>query len=376
MLSKSLRVLICAGGTGGGIYPALAAVSELEKRGLDRDQVLWVGTQGEMEERLVPAQRLRLETIRGGAIVGVRLRTSLRNGAQLTWSIGRALRLIREFRPDVMFMTGGYMAAPVAIAATMQRVPIGIFLPDVEPGTGIRFAVPLSQQIACTTDGSAAYVPPRKMVVTGYPVRPELRAANQMTKRDALAMFDLLPGRPALFVFGGSRGAQNINRALMAVLPELLARYQVIHISGELTWPEVADNHQGLSAEQQRWYRPYPYLHRRMGAAFRAADLVVARAGASMLGEGPAFGLPAVLVPLTFAWRYQKVNADYLTERGAAIQLTDETLHEQLLPAVQGLLDDSGRLAAMGGAARALDKPDATARLADFIVALAKDRNA
>jgi UDP-N-acetylglucosamine:LPS N-acetylglucosamine transferase len=102
----------------------------------------------------------------------------------------------------------------------------------------------------------------------------------------------------------------------MASLPQLLAHYQVIHISGTLTWSQVEANLETLSQAERAYYRPYPYLHERMGAAFRAADLVVARAGASMLGEAPAFGLPSVLVPLTFAWRYQKVNADFLADQG------------------------------------------------------------
>ena len=92
-----------------------------------------------------------------------------------------------------------------------------------------------------------------------------------------------------------------------------------------------------------------------------------------MLGEAPAFGLPSVLVPLTFAWRYQKVNADYLTERGAAVQLTDETIHERLLQVVIDLLENKDRLAEMGRAAEVLDRPQATAHLADFIVGLAKE---
>ncbi len=372
MLTKTLRILVCAGGTGGGIYPALAAVSELVNQGLDRDQVLWVGTRGEMEEQLVPPAGIQLETIEGGAIIGVPLRRSIPNAAKLTWSTGSALRLVRKFKPHVMFMTGGYMALPVAFAARMRGVPIGIFLPDVEPGSSIKTIMPIAKRVACTTDGSTAYVPADKMVVTGYPVRPEIRSANQISKMDALARFDLEPGRQTLFVFGGSRGAQNINRALMAVLPELLWRHQVIHISGTLTWPEVEANLDTLTDEQRRWYRPYAYLYDRMGAAFRAADLVVARAGASMLGEGPAFGLPSVLVPLSFAWRYQKVNADYLTERGAAVQLTDDALGESLLPTVSKLLDDEAMLTKMGLAAKALDKPEATTRLAEFIVELAK----
>ena len=264
------------------------------------------------------------------------------------------------------------MAAPVAIAARRHGVPIVIYLPDVEPGSSIRFVVPMARRIACTTAGSAAFVPEEKMIVTGYPVRPDIRAAKALTRPEALAKFDLQPGRPTLFVFGGSRGARNINRALMAALPTLLERAQVIHISGTLTWPEVEANAAALPAELRAYYRPYPYLHEEMGAAFRAADLALARAGASMLGECPAFGLPSILVPLTFAWRYQKVNADYLTERGAAVQLIDETLTETLLPTVRDLLFDQDKLDRMTAAAVALDKPDAAADLAHVILSVAK----
>ncbi len=172
------------------------------------------------------------------------------------------------------------------------------------------------------------------------------------------------PDRRTLFVFGGSRGARSINRALLAALPTLLDEFQVIHISGTLDWGEVESAASVLSAEQRRYYRPHPYLHEQMGVAFRAADLVVARAGASMLGEAPAFGLPSVLVPYPHAWRYQKVNADYLADRGAAVRLDDASLPETLLPVVQELLRDGPRLEAMGRAARALDRPQAAKAIA------------
>lgn len=373
-LSRTMKVLVCAGGTGGGIYPALAAVSALEREGFSRDQILWIGTSGEMEEKLIPRSGIHLETIQGGAIVGVPLRVAVRNAAKLARSVGKASALIRRFQPDVMFMTGGYMSPPVALAARLQGVPIGIFLPDVEPGSSIKAVLPFAKKIACTTDGSRAFIPEDKMVVTGYPVRPEIRAALHLTKAEALAQFELKPERPTLFVFGGSRGAMNINRALMASLPKLLQEAQVIHISGTLTWPEVETNAASLPSEHRRWYRPYPYLHEDMGAAFRAANLVVARAGASMLGEGPAFGLPAILIPLTFAWCYQKVNADYLTERGAAIQLTDERLSEEFLPVVLRMLQDKTRLSEMSRAAKAVDIPEATSRLARFITSLGEGK--
>lgn len=368
-----MRVMICAGGTGGGIYPALAAVAEMRRQGLAEDDLLWLGAQGEMEETLVPRAGLRLATIPAGPIVGIPLRARARNLAKMARGFFAALGHVRRFRPTVLFMTGGYVAAPVAVAARGRRVPIVIYLPDVEPGSTIRFAVPLARHIACTTDGSRAFVPAAKMVVTGYPVRPDIRAARQLSREEALARFELRPGRPTLFVFGGSRGAQAINRALMAILPTLLAEAQVIHVSGALTWPEVEANAATLPADLRARYRPYAYLHEEMGPAFRAADLVVARAGASMLGECPAFGLPSLLVPLTFAWRYQKVNADYLTERGAAVQLTDETLPEALLPTVRALLSAPDRLAGMAAAATALDRPTAAADLARLILAQRAD---
>lgn len=361
------KVLICAGGTGGGIYPALAAVDELQKLGIRQDDLLWIGTRGEMEEDLVPRAGIRLETIRGGAVAGVPLHLKVMNGLKLVRSIGTAYRLLGGFRPQVMLMTGGYLAVPVALAAWLRRVPIVIYLPDVEPGSAIKLVLPLARKVAVTTPGSAVYVPADKMEVTGYPVRPSLRRALTLSREEALAQFDLTPERPTVFVFGGSRGAWNINQALMASLPHLLADYQVIHISGTLTWPQVEANLDSLSQAERAYYRPYPYLHERMGAAFRAADLVVARAGASMLGEAPAFGLPSVLVPLTFAWRYQKVNADYLADQGAAVTLSDEQVTAELVATVQALLQNPEQLARMSAAAQTLDRPDAARQLAQLI---------
>ncbi len=367
-----MKILICAGGTGGGIYPALAAVTVLRQRGYGRENFLWVGAKGEMEETLVRQADLQLETITGGAIAGVAWPAKVVNGAKLAWSAPKAYRILRRFRPDVALMTGGYVAAPVTAAARLTGTPVVIFLPDVEPGQSIRFALPYAKKVGATTSGSAAYVPAEKLVVTGYPVRPELRQALRLSRAAALAQFDLKAERPTVFVFGGSRGAQAINRALLGILPALLTFAQVIHISGVLTWPEVAAAAEKLTERQKQFYRPFPYLHEEMGAAFRAADLVVARAGASMLGEGPAFGVPMILSPLTWAWRYQKVNADYLTERGAAVQLRDEQLPEKLLPLITSLLQDEARLARMRQAARTLDVPNGAENLADLVLAVAQ----
>ena len=366
---------MCGGGTGGHIYPATAALVELQNMGIKTTDMLWIGTNGQMEERLVPAFNIPLATIQGGPVVGVPVGTTIKNLAKLALSSLTANQIIAQFKPTVALFTGGYVNAPVALMNWLRRIPACIYLPDVEPGSTIRRLLPFVQKVAVTTPDSAKFLPAEKMVVTGYPVRPELRQANEMSQAEALAQFDLSSERPTLFVFGGSRGALSINRALMKILPKLLAEMQVIHISGTFTWDEVRENAGNLPATLRPCYRPFAYLDEQMGVAFRAADLVVARAGASMLGESPAFGLPAILVPYPHAWRYQKVNADYLAERGAAIRLNDEQLDEKLYPTIQQLFQNHAQLAQMREAARKLDQPKAAKQLAQLLLDMEKKQN-
>jgi UDP-N-acetylglucosamine--N-acetylmuramyl-(pentapeptide) pyrophosphoryl-undecaprenol N-acetylglucosamine transferase len=152
----------------------------------------------------------------------------------------------------------------------------------------------------------------------------------------------------------------------------LLESIQIIHLSGKLDWPEVEANRTGLTGEQRSFYRAYEYLHDRMGAAYQAADLVVARAGASMLGESPAFGVPTILVPYPYAWRYQKINADYLVSRGAATRLDDNRLTEDLAPTILSLLGNEEKLDDMSHAAKKLDRPDAAEKISSVLIEISK----
>ena len=180
---------------------------------------------------------------------------------------------------------------------------------------------------------------------------------------------------PVLVVFGGSSGARSINRALFAALPELLGEMQVVHISGRLDWSEVEAAQtrlaQDLAQDFVERYRAYPYLHEEMGAALASADLVASRAGASSLGELPLYGLPAVLVPYPYAWRYQMVNAQYLEKRGAAVIISDAELGSKLTGIVRDLMADHQRLAGMGAAMRSLAKPNAAQQIAGLLGSLA-----
>jgi UDP-N-acetylglucosamine--N-acetylmuramyl-(pentapeptide) pyrophosphoryl-undecaprenol N-acetylglucosamine transferase len=254
----------------------------------------------------------------------------------------------------------------VALAAWTLGVPILVYLPDIEPGLAVRLIARLASKVAVTVEDSRRYFSDRKVVVTGYPVRSEFQDLDREKAREALG---LAKTEPVLLVMGGSRGARSINRALGGILEQVLDMTQVIHLSGDLDWPWVSGRRDGLPEALKARYHAFPYLHE-MGSALASADLALCRSGAAALGELPFFGLPAVLVPYPHAWRYQRVNADWLTERGAALTLSDERLACELLSTLQQLLMDQDRLARMGEQARALSRPDAAARLAENLLAL------
>jgi UDP-N-acetylglucosamine--N-acetylmuramyl-(pentapeptide) pyrophosphoryl-undecaprenol N-acetylglucosamine transferase len=273
--------------------------------------------------------------------------------------VKQTAQVIQEFKPDVALLTGGYVAAPVAWAVwrARPRVPMLIFLPDLTPGLAIKLTSRLAAEVAVSFPEVCDYFP-GKAVVTGYPVRSELLAANRAVSR---AVFGLEESLPVLLVFGGSRGSRSINRALVSALPQLIQHCQVIHISGQADWPWVAEQLSTITGGER--YHAFPYLNEEMVQALVAADLVVARAGASVLGEFPAVNLPSILVPYPHAGQHQHVNAAYLAQRGAAMIIDDQELPTQLAPTILDLLGSPDRLAAMSQAAAALARPDAAGNI-------------
>ncbi|MGQ9709150.1 MAG: undecaprenyldiphospho-muramoylpentapeptide beta-N-acetylglucosaminyltransferase [Anaerolineae bacterium] len=363
-----MHLWIAGGGTGGHVYPGLAVLQALRAAG--PVEAVYVGGRGSVEERLIARTGLPFVGIPAGGVHGLAPWRAARNLVKLARGFFAALRLGRRRRPDALFVTGGYASVPVALAAWVLRVPILLYLPDVEPGLAVRFIARLATRIGVTVEDSRAFLPAHKAVVTGYPVRPEFAGIDRMTARGALG---LPSGEQVLLVFGGSTGARSINQAVAENLEELLEMVQVVHVSGEQDWSWVVARAERLPATARGRYHPYPYLHdEAMGQALAAADLAVCRAGASTLGELPYFGLPAVLVPYPYAWRYQRVNAEWLAARGAAVVLEDARLREELVPTVRSLLEDPVRLAQMQAQASALARPDAAARLAELVRVLAR----
>jgi UDP-N-acetylglucosamine:LPS N-acetylglucosamine transferase len=330
--------------------------------------MLWVGGEGGMEAGLVQRAGIAFKSIPAAGVHGVGLKSLPRNVGLLLRGVFASRRILREFKPEALMFTGGYVAVPLAVAG--RAVPSLLYVPDIEPGLALKTIARLADMITVTAEDSRKFFNKKtRILVTGYPTRAELMKWDRPSGRSALNLRDDLP---ALLVFGGSKGARSINTALLGILPALLAKAQVVHLSGELDWPVVEARRRELSGEQAERYHAYPYLHEQMGAALATADLAVSRAGASALGEFPLFGLPAVLVPYPHAWRYQKVNADHLARNGGALVLDDTRLKDGLLPTVSALLDDPARLNAMRSAMRAMARPDAAERIAAELVKLAE----
>jgi len=363
-----VRLLICAGGTGGGVYSALAVVERLQAAGSDvpvhRPELLWVGGEGGMEAELVKRAGLPYQAIPAAGLHGVGWRALPGNSLAVARGVGASMKILRQFKPDVLFFTGGYLAGPMALAG--RRIPTLLYVPDIEPGLALAWLARFADRVLVTAVESKRYFP-SDVRVSGYPVRAGLATWHKDQAQAALNLDDTLP---VLLIFGGSRGARSINTAIVPQLPTLLERAQIVHISGQLDWPAVETARRGLTSEQRARYHAFPYLHEEMGAALAAADLVISRAGAATLGEFPFFGLPAILIPYPHAWRYQKVNADYLAGQGAAVILQDELLKEELVNLVQDLLDNPAKREAMRRAMRSLARPQAAEEIAGQLLEL------
>ena len=349
------------------MYPALAVLSALNARLRDVD-TLWVGGEGGMEQTLVGRQGITYRSIPAAGLHGVGLTRLPGNLLKLARGILAARNLLTEFRPDVMLFTGGYVAVPVAVAGF--SIPSLLYVPDIEPGMALKSLAGFADAIAVTTEGSQRFFN-KKVVQTGYPLRPDLALWDRSTAHRHL---DISGKLPVLLVLGGSKGARTINLTVLNHLGKLLEKFEVIHLTGEEDWNYVKHHRDQLPADLAERYHAIPYLHE-MGAALAATDLVISRAGASALGEYPLFGLPAILVPYPHAWRYQKVNADYLTNRGAAIILEDQVLNDELMDTLNVLMENPNKLQAMRAAMFELSHPRAAEKIAGMLVELAGEKS-
>ena len=345
------------------MYPALAVLQAIEDK---VDEILWVGGVGGMEFELINRLSIPFSSIPAAGIHGVGLISLPANLWKLLQGLFASQKLLKQFNPNVILFTGGYVAVPMAIAA--HKFPSVLYVPDIEPGLALKFISNFASIIAITSQKSFEFFQNiKKCIVTGYPTRKDLIPSQKET---AIQKFHFSNDKPVVFFFGGSKGARSINRAVLRFLPQLLLKAQVIHMTGKLDWNEVQENSKKLDPQLLENYRIFPYLHEEMSDAYSAADLVISRAGASTLGEFPLFGVPAILIPYPYAWRYQKVNAQYLVDQNAALIVNDENLEKELYVLIETLLSDSQKLSEMKNAMKKLRTPNAANKIGDQILSL------
>ena len=362
-----MRVLIAGGGTGGHLYPGIAVADTLLRQD-PTCAVSFVGTARGLESRVVPALGYPLDTIRSAGLKGKSLMVLARGVALLPLSALDAWQVLSRRRPDVVVGVGGYSSGPVLLLAALRGIPTLLMEQNIAPGFTNRQLARWVRAAAVSYDETLAYFPGTGFV-SGNPVRREFLAAAGASGDRAFT-----EGSVRVLIMGGSQGARAINDALVAAVPGAQARGAVLaitHQTGERDLTRVREGYAqaGVAATVEAFFHD-------MDARMRSADLVVARAGASTLAELTVLGRASVLVPLpTAADDHQRKNARALAAAGACEVVEERDLGgDRLVQVLVALAADGARRARMAAAARALGKPDAAARVAERITALAGTR--
>jgi UDP-N-acetylglucosamine--N-acetylmuramyl-(pentapeptide) pyrophosphoryl-undecaprenol N-acetylglucosamine transferase len=357
---NTLRVLIAGGGTGGHVIPALAIAREL--RDAFGAEVRFVGTARGLETRLVPEARFKLDLVRSGQLKNVSLATRLRTMLDLPLGVVECLRLLREFKPQVVVGVGGYASGPGMLAAILKRVPTVAYEPNAVPGMTNRWLGRWVSAGAVNFAQTAKYF--RNAQVTGVPVRAEIFA---LSPRPADAP-------PRLLVTAGSQGARIFNDAMPKIATDLLGAVPgltIVHQAGARHVEATREAYAASGADPARW-SVHAFLED-MPAQYGAADLVLARSG-STVAELCAAGKPSLLVPFAAAADdHQRKNAEVLAEAGAALMLLErDAAPAALLANLQELLLDPERRTKMAVSAKSLARAGAVERIAAMVTGLAK----
>jgi len=358
-----MRVLFTGGGTGGHVYPAVALAKNIISNG---GEVLYVGTSKGLEAKIVPDAGIPFKTIE---LEGWQRKFSwqaVRAGFKALQGGTQAFNIIREFNPQLIVGTGGYVCGPVVLAGSFLKIPTIIHEQNALPGLTNKTLARLVNKIMITFADSEKYFPNRnKVVLTGLPVREEI---FKIDKKEAIEFFKLNSDKTTLLVSGGSRGAKSINSAMIDIYPELLKipNLQIIHITGEQGYNQVVGQlaNKGINMDKTGNIILRPYLYE-MEYGLKAADLCIGRAGATFIAEITAIGLPAVLIPYPFAAEnHQEFNARSLVKQDGAIMILDKNLNgSTLFGVIEKLINNPEQLSRMSKNMKKAGNPDSMAKI-------------
>jgi UDP-N-acetylglucosamine--N-acetylmuramyl-(pentapeptide) pyrophosphoryl-undecaprenol N-acetylglucosamine transferase len=361
------RVVIAGGGTGGHLFPAIAIADELKAMKPD-SEILFVGTKGKIESRVVPAKGFKLATI---WISGFRRSFALSNIVfpfKVIMAFLQSVKILKQFKPDVVIGTGGYVSGPVLRAAALLGIPTLIQEQNSYPGVTTRMLAKRVNEVHLAFASSKRHFErDENLFVTGNPTRGALVSVG---RPQALKFFGFDPadGRKTVLVFGGSLGARSINEAVRKNLADFL------DIGIRLIWQTGEQDVRAARSASKEFPSTDVWVDAfidRMDCAYAAADLVVSRAGATTIAELTRLGKPAVLIPYPHAAaNHQVENARALRESGAAVMIDDSQVDQRLVETVRTTLSDI-RLAQMSQESRSLGRPEAARVIVEHLLRLA-----
>ncbi|MCI9534663.1 MAG: undecaprenyldiphospho-muramoylpentapeptide beta-N-acetylglucosaminyltransferase [Lachnospiraceae bacterium] len=318
------KIVLTGGGTAGHVTPNLALLPSLKERGYE---ILYIGSYNGIERKLIENAGIEYSGISSGKL---RRYFDLKNFSdpfRVLKGCAEARRLIKKYRPDVVFSKGGFVSVPVVLAAKHYKIPTIIHESDMTPGLANKICIPSAAKVCCNFPETLAYLPNDKAVLTGSPIRKELLEGDRIT---GLNYSGLSASRPIILVIGGSLGSVAVNRAVRAVLPKILETYQVIHICGKGNLDEHLIGRNG--------YVQYEYVDAPLRHLFAAADLIISRAGANSICEILALKKPNILIPLSASASRgdQILNARSFEKQGFSKVLEEEHLtDDNLLNTIQ-----------------------------------------
>lgn len=371
-----MKILFTGGGTGGHFYPIIAvaeAVDDLVRERKLLEPQLYYAAPDPYDRNLLTANAITFVPTAAGKMRRYFSPLNIIDSIKTGWGVIRAVVRVFFLYPDVVFSTGGYASFPTLLAAKLFRVPVIILNCDASPGRVSRWAGAFAEKVALAFAEGAEHFPKDKIAHTGNPIR---KAALLPAREGAFEFLKLSHELPVLYITGGSQGAQVLNEVVLAALPQLLKHYQVIHQTGAENLADVEGRAQVVLANflHKERYKPQGYLNdlaTRMVAG--AANLIIARAGAGIIFETAAWGLPAILVPIPEPTSHdQTTNAFAYARSGAAVVIEQNNLTPGLLVSeISRILDNPELARTMSAAARAFSRPNAAKVIANALLDIA-----
>lgn len=369
---ENMKYLITGGGTGGHIYPALAIAKEIKNRHKDA-KILYVGTEKGLESELVPKEGINFKTIRVKGMPRKINKESIIAVKELLNGINDSRKIIKEFNPDVVIGTGGYVCGPVVFMAKKKKIPALIHEQNAFPGITNKILSRYVDKVAVTFDESKKHFKyPEKVINTGNPIRKEI---YQVNLDDSYKLLGIDKEKPFVLSFGGSGGQKKLNDGMIQLIKSASINkdIQIVHVTGKRLYEEFMKEIKNHKIKLTSEVRVLPYLYE-MPQAMNIASLVVTSAGAITLAEISSIGIPSILVPKGYtAENHQEFNARSFEEKGASIVILEKDLKDNILKnQVYYLINDKNKLNQMSKNSRKLGIRDAAEKIVDEIDSLLK----